>query len=112
MTGFMHEKEFSRKTFVKGGGALIVGFSALAARRQGSGGDRQHAVRQRGPADYLPDQTQIDSWLTINADNTVIVTHGETELGHGTPTGILMIVAEELDMDMTQMIYAARRDAG
>ena len=27
MTGFMHEKEFSRKSFVKGGGALVVGFS-------------------------------------------------------------------------------------
>ena len=31
MTGLMHEKEFSRKSFVKGGGALIVGFSALGA---------------------------------------------------------------------------------
>ena len=31
MTGFMHEKEFSRKSFVKGGGGLIIGFSALGA---------------------------------------------------------------------------------
>ena len=36
-------------------------------------------------------------------DNTVTVTHGETELGHGTPTGILMIVAEEMDMSIDQM---------
>ena len=35
MTGFMHEKEFSRKSFVKGGGALIVGFSACEHGRQG-----------------------------------------------------------------------------
>ena len=27
MTGLLHEKEFSRKAFVKGGGALVVGFS-------------------------------------------------------------------------------------
>ena len=27
MTGFMHEKELSRKSFLKGGGALVVGFS-------------------------------------------------------------------------------------
>jgi hypothetical protein len=27
MTGLLQEKEFSRKQFVKGGGALIVGFS-------------------------------------------------------------------------------------
>src|SRR2546423_925236 len=43
MTGFMHEKEFSRKTFVKGGGALIVGFSvlgsALAGKASAAGGD-------------------------------------------------------------------------
>ena len=39
MTGFLHEKEFSRKTFLKGGGALIVGFcvAGLGARRQGAG---------------------------------------------------------------------------
>ena len=29
MTGLMHEKEFSRKSFLKGGGSLVVGFSAL-----------------------------------------------------------------------------------
>ena len=34
MTGFLHEKEFSRKSFVKGGGALIVGFSMLGAGAQ------------------------------------------------------------------------------
>ena len=31
MTGFLHEKEFSRKSFLKGGGSLVVGFSALGA---------------------------------------------------------------------------------
>ena len=50
MTGLLHEKEFSRKTFVKGGGALIVGFTALGACRQGFGGERPHAVRRARPA--------------------------------------------------------------
>ncbi len=107
MTGFMHEKEFSRKTFVKGGGALIIGFSAFAStagKAQAATGATPFA--QRTPADFLPDQTQVDSWITLNADNTVTVTHGETELGHGTPTGILMIVAEEMNMNMTQMKFA------
>ena len=35
MTGFMHERELSRKTFVKGGGALIVGFSVAGAALAG-----------------------------------------------------------------------------
>ena len=41
MTGFMHEKEFSRKTFLKGGGALVVGFSLAGA---GLGGKAQAAA--------------------------------------------------------------------
>ena len=31
MTGFLHEKEFSRKSFLKGSGALVVGFSLAGA---------------------------------------------------------------------------------
>jgi len=104
----LHEKEFSRKSFVKGGGALVVGFSAAGAALSGkaSAANGLTPFNQRGPQDYLPDLQQIDSWITVTKDNTVIVTHGETELGHGTPTGVLMVVAEELDMNMNQMIFA------
>ena len=52
MTGFMHEKEFSRKTFVKGGGSLVIGFSALGAvagKAQGATGNTPFS--QRGPQD-------------------------------------------------------------
>ncbi len=108
MTGLMHEKEFSRKSFVKGGGALIVGFSALGAlgagRAEGATGNTPFALR--GPGDFLPDLQAVDSWIAVRADNSIIVTHGETELGHGTPTGILMLVAEEMNTNMDQMIYA------
>ena len=54
MTGFMHEKEFSRKSFVKGGGALIVGVSASAgAGLAGKAGD-VHAPTSAG---YNPDRS-------------------------------------------------------
>ena len=46
MTGFLSEKEFSRKSFVRGGGALIVGFSLLGVAR--SAAKRRHrSVRMR-----------------------------------------------------------------
>ena len=47
MTGLLHEKEFSRKSFLKGGGALIVGFSLAGsgACRQGGGGNE--SVREQ-----------------------------------------------------------------
>ena len=106
MTGFMHEKEFSRKTFVKGGGALVVGFSALGTAGNAMAATGNTPFSKRTPADYLPDLNSVDSWLAITADNKVIVTHGEPEFA-GTPTGILMLVAEELDItDMGMMTYA------
>jgi CO/xanthine dehydrogenase Mo-binding subunit len=104
MTGFLHERELSRRTFLKGGGALVVGFGALAGKARAATGLTPFG--KRGPGDYAPDLNQVDSWLAVTADNKVIVSHGETELGHGTPTGILMLVAEELDTTMDQMIYA------
>jgi nicotinate dehydrogenase subunit B len=99
----MLKKEFSRKSFVKGGGAMIVGFSALTGTAQAATGNTPFS--QRGPGDFLPDLSTIDAWIAIRSDNTVIVTHGEPEFA-GTPTGILMLVAEEMDVSMSQISYA------
>jgi nicotinate dehydrogenase subunit B len=106
MTGLIPERQFSRKTFAKGGGALIVTVVAGSAVGQASAATGLTPFAARGPQDFLPDLSQIDSWIAVTPENTVIVTHGETELGHGTPTGILMIVAEEMNMGMDQMVYA------
>jgi CO/xanthine dehydrogenase Mo-binding subunit len=97
------DRAFSRTAFLKGGGALVVTFS-MTGTAQAANGNTPFA--QRGPQDYLSDLETIDAWITLNTDNTVTVTHGETELGHGTPTGILMIVADEMGMNMSQMRYA------
>ena len=107
MTGLIPEKEFSRKSFVKAGGALIVGFTALSAvAGKASAANGLTPFASRGPGDYLPDINAVDTWITITPQNTCIITHGETELGHGTPTGITMLIAEELNMDFSQMVYA------
>jgi CO/xanthine dehydrogenase Mo-binding subunit len=104
MTGFMHEKEFSRGSFVKAGGALIVGFSMLgsaigAKTAKAAGGE----FDSFGPNDPL----QIDSWVAIHADNTATMKLGMIELGQGSTTGLLMIAAEELNMDMSQLDMVA-----
>ena len=100
MTGLLHEKEFSRKTFLKGGGALIVGFSlagsALAGKACGGGADT---------AGYNPDINQVDSWITVGADNTITLKTSQIEVGNGITTGFLQVLAEELSMDMSQMRY-------
>ena len=71
MTGLLHEKEFSRKTFVKGGGALIVGFSALGAGTASAANGNTPFAPARRRSDFLPDLTQVDSWIAITPDNTV-----------------------------------------
>src|SRR5688572_25268475 len=97
----MLNKEFSRKTFLKGGGAMIVGFSmagaAIGAKTANTAGIDPYA--SMGPFD----QGMIDSWIVVNADNTVSLKAGKIELGQGTPTGLMMIAAEELDVAMGQM---------
>ena len=64
MTGLLPEKEFSRKSFVKGGGALVVGFSVLGVSvPAGPGRDRQQPSL-RGPG-ALPDLNGGDSWIAV-----------------------------------------------
>ncbi len=100
MTGLLHEKDFSRKTFLKGGGALIVGFSlagsALAGKASAAGPTQ---------AGYNPDATQVDSWITIGADNTITLKTSQIETGNGITTGFLQVLAEEMSADMSQMRY-------
>jgi nicotinate dehydrogenase subunit B len=99
MTGLLHEKEFSRRSFVKAGGALVVGFSTVGSLLAG------RASAAPSAAGYLPDITQVDSWISINADNTVTLKTSQIEVGNGISTGFLQVLAEELNMDMDQMHY-------
>src|SRR5215213_1174339 len=94
------KKEFSRMSFVKGGGALIVGFSLA-----GLGAKAAKAADSPYASNGSYDLYQVDSWITINTDNTAAVKSGAILQGTGSDTGILMIAAEELDMEMSQMIY-------
>jgi CO/xanthine dehydrogenase Mo-binding subunit len=98
----MLNKEFSRKSFLKGGGVMAITL-ATAGTAQAATGNTPFG--QRTPADFTQNTATIDLWLAIRPDNTVIVTHGEPDFA-GTPTGILMLVAEELELDMSQMSYA------
>jgi CO/xanthine dehydrogenase Mo-binding subunit len=92
--------EFDRQKFLKGGGALVVGFSlvgsALAGQAKGAS-----ARTVAGP----PSAALIDSWVAIHADNTATIAFGKIEIT-GAPTGLLMIAAEELDLTIQQVSHA------
>jgi len=99
----MLSKEFSRKSFLKGGGALIVGISAVGAATAGKAGAAIDPYASPGPAD----PNAVDSFLMIHADNTASLNSGRIELGQGSTTGLRMIAAEELDMDVDQIRHIA-----
>jgi nicotinate dehydrogenase subunit B len=104
MTGFMHEKEFSRKSFLKGGGAMIVGltFAGVAqAANYPKEASPVHTGFNPGPLDL----NQVDSFIAIHSDNTASIYSGRVDLGQGTPNGLLMIIGEELDMDLSQLTF-------
>jgi hypothetical protein len=66
-------REFSRKTFVKGGGAMVVGFSlAGAGLLPGKAAAADNPFASNGPYDT----SQVDSFLTIHADNTASLKSG------------------------------------
>src|SRR5215475_15943394 len=97
----LHEKEFSRRSLIKGGGALVVGFSLAGSALAG----KASAIDGDIPTGYNPDINQVDSWLSVTSDNLAILKTSQIETGNGITTGFLQVVAEELDLDISQMRY-------
>jgi nicotinate dehydrogenase subunit B len=88
-----------RREFLKGGGALVIGFSL----RDVLTAQTTPGLARRGAVAGPPDAKQIDTWLAIHADNTATVYVGFAELGQGASTALLQIAADELDLDMGQI---------
>ena len=80
---------FPRREFLKGAGALIVGFTL--AQKMGEAG-----AMEIGP--YGPPEDQVDSWIAIGEDGRATLFTGCCELGTGSSTGLMQVMAEELDV--------------
>jgi len=78
----------SRRTLLQAGGAMVVVFSLQGGK---------YARAQAAP------KVPLDAWLVIHEDSTASVYMGRTEFGQGTLTGMLLVAAEELDMDLAQV---------
>jgi nicotinate dehydrogenase subunit B len=96
------EREFSRKSFVKGG-ALVVGFSLAGAGLAG----KASAATAPTAAGYLPPANQVDSWLSIMSDNTCVFKTSQIECGNGITTGLMQLVAEELNLSVAQVRHSS-----
>src|SRR5262249_60309513 len=84
---------FSRRDFLRAGGALVVSVmvpaTAATARAQTSG-----VVAGKPP--LTPDE--LDSWIAILPDGNVTAFFGKMDMGQGVDVAIGQIVADELDV--------------
>jgi len=80
------------------GGGLLLGVGALGAHLQTH---NRVAVQRKGNEDT--DAAQINLWIRITADNQIILINPHSDMGQGTATGLMQIVADELDADWNQM---------
>jgi nicotinate dehydrogenase subunit B len=82
-----------RAAFLKRTGLLVVGFAIPApAFAQLTSG----AVKKEATPSAAPTYPDVDQWLAIDRSGDVTVTFGKVELGTGTQTALLQLVADEL----------------
>jgi isoquinoline 1-oxidoreductase beta subunit len=88
----------SRRSFVVGsaaaGGGLSLGFHLApdSARAQTPAAAASHVAG-----------TEVDAWVVIKPDDTVVVRIARSEMGQGTLTGLAQLVAEELECDWSKV---------
>jgi CO/xanthine dehydrogenase Mo-binding subunit len=93
-------RRFDRRKFVVGSGAMVVAASAprLLNPKAALAASTEFPI---GPA--LVDPGQLDSWLAIKGDGTVVVKTGKEELGQGMATAVAQMVADELDVPLDKI---------
>ena len=91
----------TRRSFLAGTGAMVVAATLprLLNARTAFGAPLNTA--QIGPA--LVDPNQIDSWLAVRGDGSVLILTGKVELGTGVLTTTMQLVADELDVAMDKL---------
>lgn len=83
----------TRRVFLSGTGA--VGFALLASGSVTLFGGYAEA--------QVTDETDINGWVEIHADGSILIRFGAAEMGQGVNTSLPMIVAEELDADWSRV---------
>ena len=86
----------SRRGFLKSAGALIVGFSM-------AGGTRRLLAQNPIDPTGLVDATQVDSWISIGADESITAYSGKIEFGQGFSTVQTQLIAEELSVPLSRI---------
>ena len=86
----MNTSTLSRRHFLGAAaattGSLVVGFHIPAAAQP-----------------VVADLREVNAWVVIKPDDTVVIRIARSEMGQGTLTGLAQLVAEELDCDWAKV---------
>jgi isoquinoline 1-oxidoreductase beta subunit len=86
----------SRRSFLKGAslalGGLMVPFSIPF-----------DAAAQAGNAAAPAIPPEVNAWVVVKPDDTIVIRIARSEMGQGTLTGLAQLVAEELDADWSKV---------
>lgn len=91
-----HDPKLSRRSLLKGAGALVIGFHLPRAAKAQSGAGT--AYRPGGNATFAP-----NAFIRVAPDSTVTVLVKHIEFGQGPFTGLATLAAEEMDAAWSQM---------
>jgi CO/xanthine dehydrogenase Mo-binding subunit len=84
----------SRRDFLKTAGVMMITFGAAATN-----GKAQSTINPSGNVD----NTQVDSWIAIGADESITVFSGKCDFGQGMRTVQLQLAAEELSVSLDRI---------
>ena len=90
----MNAPVLSRRGFLAGSAAtgLVVAFHIPFAD--------EAAAQAATPAAATP---EINAWVVVQPDETVVIRIARSEMGQGSLTGLAQLVAEELDCDWSRV---------
>jgi isoquinoline 1-oxidoreductase beta subunit len=85
--------KFDRRSFLVGSAAAVGGLSI---------GFHIPFGDEAASAEAAP---EVNAWVVIRPDETVVIRIARSEMGQGTLTGLAQMVAEELDCDWSKVTY-------
>ena len=94
MTSMEKPANFSRRAVLKTGGVLVVSIGAPLPFDLAHAAEEARLVGTQPP--LTPDQ--LSSYVAVNADGTISIFSGKTDLGQGLEVALAQMVAEELDV--------------
>src|SRR5262247_949736 len=90
MTDIMMDSQISRRAFLSTTGALVVSLATPGEWSEASASTQATRPPLKGD--------QLSSYITIEADGTVVAYYGKIDGGQGLGTAIAQMVAEEIDV--------------